>query len=127
VLDHGLPDALAALAATSAIPVGVVADLPRRPSPAIEAIAYFCTAELVTNAVKHSFANEVLVEAYLGQPQAIVLTVTVTDDGVGGADPAQGSGLAGLAERVSTVDGRLTVSSPPGGPTVVTATLPMEA
>jgi hypothetical protein len=125
VLDNGLPDALAALAATSAIPVGVVADLPRRPSPAIEAIAYFCTAELVTNAVKHSFANEVLIEAYLGQPQAIVLTVT--DDGVGGADPGRGSGLAGLAERVSTVDGRLTVSSPPGGPTVVTATLPMEA
>jgi signal transduction histidine kinase len=125
VLDNGLPEALASLAAASAIPVRVTADLPRRPSPAIEAIAYFCAAELVANAVKHSFASEVSLEVHPGPRQAIVLTVT--DDGVGGAGPARGSGLAGLAERVSTVDGSLAVSSPPGGPTVVTIVLPMEA
>jgi signal transduction histidine kinase len=125
VLGNGLPEALASLAAASVIPVRVTTDLPRRPSPAIEAIAYFCAAELVTNAVKHSFANEVVIVVYPERAGAIVLTVT--DDGVGGADPARGSGLAGLAQRVSTVDGRLVVSSPPGGPTVVTAVLPMEA
>jgi signal transduction histidine kinase len=125
VLDNGLPEALASLAAASAIPVRVTADLPRRPSAAIEAIAYFCAAELVTNAVKHSFANEVVIEVHPEPPQAIALIIT--DDGLGGADPARGSGLAGLSQRVSTVDGTLTVSSPPGGPTVVTAVLPMEA
>lgn len=125
VLDNGLPEALASLAAASAIPVRVTADVPRRPSPAIEAIAYFCAAELVTNAVKHSFASAVSVDVQPGPRQAIVLTVT--DDGVGGADPARGSGLSGLAERVSTVDGTLMVSSPPGGPTVATIMLPMEA
>jgi signal transduction histidine kinase len=125
VLDNGLPDALASLAAASAIPVRVTADLPRRPSPAIEAIAYFCAAELVANAVKHSFANEIAIELHSERWSDFALTVT--DDGVGGADVARGSGLSGLAERVSTVDGGLSVSSPPGGPTVVTALLPMEA
>ena len=125
VLDNGLPDALASLAAASAIPVRVTADLPRRPSPAIEAIAYFCAAELVANAAKHSFANEIAIGLHTERWSDFALTVT--DDGVGGADAARGSGLTGLAERVSTVDGRLTVSSPPGGPTVVTAVLPMEA
>lgn len=125
VLDNGLPEALASLAAASAVPLRVTADLPRRPSPAIEAIAYFCVAELVANAVKHSFANEVAINVHPDRPGTIALTVT--DDGLGGAEPARGSGLSGLAQRVSTVDGRLAVSSPPGGPTVVTAVLPMEA
>lgn len=125
VLDNGLPEALASLAAASAIPVRVAADLPRRPSPAIEVIAYFCAAELVTNAVKHSFASAVTIDVNPWPGPAIVLTVA--DDGVGGADPARGTGLSGLAERVSTVDGSLAVSSPPGGPTVVTIMLPMEA
>jgi signal transduction histidine kinase len=125
VLDNGLPEALASLAAASVIPVRVRTDLPRRPSPAIEAIAYFCAAELLANAVKHSFATEVVIEVRSERPQAIMLTVT--DDGVGGADPGRGSGLSGLAQRVSTVDGRLAVSSPPGGPTIVTAVLPTEA
>jgi signal transduction histidine kinase len=130
VLDNGLPEALASLAATSAIPVTVsVSGLdgagPGRPSPAIETIAYFCAAELVANAVKHSFANEVLISA-AATPHG-VLVMTVTDDGVGGADPARGSGLTGLRERVAVVDGLLGISSPPGGPTVVTVELPMEA
>jgi signal transduction histidine kinase len=131
VLDNGLPEALASLAAASAIPVTAsvpglgAADGLRRPSPAIETIAYFCAAELVANAVKHSFANEVFIEAAAG-PHG-VLVMSVTDDGVGGADPARGSGLTGLIERVAVVDGVLCISSPPGGPTVVTVELPMEA
>jgi signal transduction histidine kinase len=78
----------------------------------------------VTNAVKHSFADAVAVEIHSERVRAIVLTVT--DHGVGGADPARGSGLSGLAQRVSTVGGRLAVSSPPGGPTVVTVVLAPE-
>jgi signal transduction histidine kinase len=126
VLDNGLPEALDSLAAASAIPVTVAVPpgLPR-PSPAIETIAYFCAAELVANAVKHSFADHVAINLSAERPD--VLVITVADDGVGGADPARGSGLKGLAERAAVVDGVLGISSPEGGPTVVTVELPMEA
>lgn len=127
VLDNGLPEALASLAAASAIPVTIAADLPWRPSPAIETIAYFCTAELAANAAKHSFANEVTITIHSSAQPPVALILKVADDGVGGADPARGSGLTGLAERVAVVDGVLGISSPPGGPTVVTVELPMEA
>jgi signal transduction histidine kinase len=122
VLDNGLADALATLAAGSAIPATVSADIPRRPKPAIETIAYFCTAELLANAVKHSSASriEITVTEHAG-----TLLLDVTDDGTGGADPAGGGGLAGLAQRVRTVDGRLAISSPPGGPTRVSVELPL--
>ncbi|HEX6677070.1 MAG TPA: sensor domain-containing protein [Actinomycetes bacterium] len=122
VLDNGLGDALATLAATSAIPVELHSDLPRRPTPAIETIAYFCAAELLANAAKHSFANTVRMQATEHDGQ---LLLAVGDDGVGGADPARGSGLSGLAQRVRTVDGRLRIASPPGGPTRVTVELPL--
>jgi signal transduction histidine kinase len=124
VLDTGLADALATLAASGATPVELRADIPTRPTPAIETIAYFCAAELLANAAKHSHANRISVEV-AGREDTLLLRVT--DDGAGGADPARGSGLAGLAQRVSTVDGRLDVASPAGGPTVVTATLPLRA
>jgi signal transduction histidine kinase len=124
VLDNGLADALATLAAGSPVPVELITDIPQRPSPAIETIAYFCTAELLANAVKHSFASKVEIKA---TQRVGVLGLTVTDDGVGGADPARGSGLAGLAQRVSTVDGRLDVASPPGGPTRISLELPLRA
>jgi signal transduction histidine kinase len=127
VLDNGLPDALASLAAASAIPVRVEADVPLRPSPAIETIAFFCASELVANAVKHSFANEVTVNIHTHASRQWSLIMTVSDDGVGGADPAGGSGLSGLAERAAVVDGVLGITSPPGGPTAVTVELPMEA
>lgn len=123
VLDSGLPDALASLAAASPIPARVCADLPRRPSPAIETMAYFCTAELLANAIKHSSANAI--EITIDAERAGVLRVRVTDDGMGGADPARGTGLEGLAQRASTVDGALRVDSPPGGPTTVTVELPL--
>jgi signal transduction histidine kinase len=123
VLDNGLADALATLAAGSAIPVELAADIPARPTPAIETIAYFCAAELLANAAKHSQATRIGLEA-TGRDGTLV--VSVTDDGAGGADP-DGSGLAGLAQRVSTVDGRLEIASPPGGPTRVTVELPLRA
>ena len=124
-LDNGLPGALATLAASSAIPASVTADIGTRPAPAIETIAYFCAAELIANATKHSYANEIKIHIFT--ERAGLLRLDVTDDGVGGADAGHGSGLAGLAQRVSTVDGHLEVSSPPGGPTTVTVKLPLTA
>jgi signal transduction histidine kinase len=123
-LDNGLGDALATLAASSALPVELSVALPERPAPEIETIAYFCAAELLANAAKHSHAHQVTVEV---TERDAVLVLRVSDDGAGGADPARGSGLSGLAQRVRTVDGRVDVVSPPGGPTRITVTLPMRA
>jgi signal transduction histidine kinase len=125
VLDNGLASALATLAASSAIPASVTAGIGPRPAPAIETIAYFCAAELIANATKHSYANQIKINIYT--ERASVLHLEVSDDGIGGADEARGSGLAGLVQRVSTVDGRIDVSSPPGGPTTVTVELPLKA
>jgi signal transduction histidine kinase len=124
VLDSGLAEALATLAAQSIIPVELTADIGERPTPAIETIAYFCAAELLANAAKHSGANRVLMDV---TQRADTLRLLVSDDGVGGADPTRGSGLPGLVQRVRTVDGRLDLTSPPGGPTVVTVELPLRA
>ena len=125
VLDSGLASALATLAASSAIPASVTADIGPRPAPAIETIAYFCAAELIANATKHSYANQIKIKIYTERTG--VLRLEVSDDGIGGADAARGSGLAGLAQRVSTVDGRIDVVSPAGGPTTVTVELPLRA
>jgi signal transduction histidine kinase len=123
-LDNGLADALATLAADSVIPVELDTGIPVRPTPAIEAIAYFCAAELLANAVKHSSANKIEIRV---TGRADVLVLEVSDDGTGGADPARGSGLSGLAQRAAVVDGRLGILSPPGGPTQVTVELPLRA
>ena len=123
-LDTGLADALATLAAGSALPAGLSVSLQDRPAPEIETIAYFCAAELLANAAKHSRANRVTVDLRLRDG---ALELRVGDDGVGGADAARGSGLAGLGQRARTVDGRVEILSPPGGPTLVTVTLPMHA
>jgi len=125
VLDSGLASALASLATSSAIPASVTADIGTRPAPAIETIAYFCAAELIANATKHSYANQIKIKIYTERTG--VLRLEVSDDGIGGADAARGSGLAGLAQRVSTVDGRTDVVSPAGGPTTVTVELPLRA
>jgi signal transduction histidine kinase len=128
VLDAGLADALATLAAGSAIPVRVTVDVPVRPTPAIETIAYFCAAELLANATKHSAANKIDIKGVIaGNERGLVLRLSVSDDGLGGADPRRGSGLSGLARRIGTVDGRLDIVSPPGGPTQITAELPLQA
>ena len=120
--DRGLDAALSGLAALSPVPVDVQVDVPVRPKAAVEAVAYFVVAEALTNVAKHSRAHHatVVVEGH-GYPGT--LHVVITDDGIGGAD-AHGEGLAGLADRVSGVDGTLSVESPSGGPTVISAVLP---
>jgi signal transduction histidine kinase len=128
VLDTGLGEALATLAAGSAIPVTVAAEVSDRPSPAIESIAYFCVAELLTNAIKHSQANKIDITAGIaGSDRGRILRLQLSDDGIGGAETGTGSGLTGLRRRVGTVDGKLSVDSPPGGPTEITVELPMTA
>jgi signal transduction histidine kinase len=124
VLGGGLADALATLADRSAVPVELVTDIPERPSAAIETIAYFSAAELLANVARHSGARHATLEA-VHVPG--LLRVRVTDDGTGGAKPAPNGGLRGLAERVRTVDGRIEISSPAGGPTVITVELPSHA
>jgi signal transduction histidine kinase len=124
VLDKGLADALATLVNRSAVPVELVTDIPERPSDAIETIAYFSAAELLTNVAKHSGARHATLEA-VHVPG--LLRVRVTDDGRGGARPVPNGGLRGLADRVRTVDGRVEIDSPRGGPTTVTVELPSHA
>jgi len=124
VLDQGLGVALTTLAARSGVPVELALDLPERPSAAIETIAYFCAAELLANVAKHSGARHATLEAVHAPG---LLRVRVCDDGCGGARVEARGGLSGLAERIRTVDGRLRLSSPPGGPTTVTVELPSRA
>ena len=123
-LDNGLADALATLAASSAIRAELTTAIPRRPAPAIETIAYFCAAELLANVAKHSGAGRAAIGV---TADGAALRLSVTDDGAGGAVLRPGGGLAGLAQRVAVVDGTLAVSSPDGGPTVVTVDLPLHA
>jgi signal transduction histidine kinase len=104
------------------VPVEVSPVVTVRPSAAIETIAYFCAAELLANAAKHSRANRIAIEV-AEKEEGLVLTVT--DDGVGGAAAMPGGGLAGLLQRVRTVDGAMVIDSPPGGPTQVTVRLPL--
>ncbi|WP_181019536.1 sensor histidine kinase [Nonomuraea typhae] len=121
-LDHGLDTALATLAAArGGIPVEVSVDLPERPGRASESILYFCAAELLANVFKHSHATRAVIEVR-GTPSALMLRVH--DDGYGGAALTSGGGLDGLAARLRPVDGRLTLTSPPGGPTTVVVELP---
>ncbi|MFG3494019.1 sensor histidine kinase [Streptomyces sp. NPDC047928] len=120
-LDQGLSTALATLASDTALPVAATVELTRRPPPAVEAIAYFCAAELLANAAKHSGAPAARVDV---RDLDGALWLTVSDDGRGGAAVGSGSGLTGLLARVRAVDGTLTCDSPPGGPTVVTVVLP---
>jgi signal transduction histidine kinase len=123
-LDRGLAPALGSLADTVAIPVDVSVRTCERPSAAIEAIAYFCAAELLANITKHSGASRAAIS--VGDDQGRIL-ITVTDNGSGGARLAPGGGLAGLCERVQTVDGHLGIDSPAGGPTAITISLPGRA
>ena len=121
ILESGLEAALTTLAARSAVPVRLRVHLPVRPSPAIETILYFCAAELLTNVAKHSAAQHATVDLTHHGDR---LRLRVHDDGVGGAQPGEGSGLAGLADRIRPVDGHVDITSPPAGPTVVTVDLP---
>jgi signal transduction histidine kinase len=119
--DRGLDAALSGIAARMPIPVRLTVDLPRRPAPVIEAVAYFVVSEGLANITKHAQATEA---AVFVQRAGDRLHVIVTDDGVGGADLAGGTGLAGLARRAASVDGTFEIDSPPGGPTLLTVDLP---
>lgn len=119
--DHGLEAALPALAARCPIPARVDVAVSPRPAPAVESAAYFVVAEALTNVARHSKATSVFITA---RREGDVLTIEVRDDGAGGAQAAPNGGLAGLTDRVDALDGRLTVSSPEGGPTVVRMEVP---
>ena len=118
--DRGLAAALDGLGRRSAIPVTVQAEIPHRPPPVVETAAYFVAAEALTNAAKHAGGAAARV---LAREEGETLVVEVADSGRGGADPA-GGGLTGLRHRVEALDGRLVVTSPVGGGTVVRAELP---
>ncbi|MEU6743064.1 sensor histidine kinase [Streptosporangium sandarakinum] len=117
---HGLPETLAGVAERASVKVTVACELPERPPAAVETAAYFVASEAVTNAAKHSGATLVTIDV---RREGTMVVVRVEDDGMGGAD-ATGGGLTGLARRVAALDGRFTVTSPPGGPTVIEAELP---
>jgi signal transduction histidine kinase len=119
--DRGLDAAISALAGRSPVPVAVMVDLDERLPDTIESTAYFVVAESLTNIAKHSVATEAEVRIFCERD---LLVVEVRDNGVGGADPATGSGLRGLADRVIALDGRLIVDSPRGGPTRIRAEIP---
>ncbi|MGN9779303.1 histidine kinase [Micromonospora sp. H33] len=119
--ERGLDGAVQALALTVSPPVEVDLDLPGSPPAAVESAAYFAVAELLTNVSKHSAASRAWVRlGYSGG----ALRMEVGDDGRGGASLDAGTGLAGVRRRLAAFDGTMTVTSPPGGPTVVTMELP---
>jgi signal transduction histidine kinase len=119
--DRGLDAALSGIAARAPLPVRLQVDVPERPSPTVEAVAYFVASEALTNAVRHAGAAQVRIVA---TRDGDVLRMTITDDGIGGAEPARGTGLTGLRQRVGSVDGTFRITSPAGGPTVITVELP---
>ena len=128
--DRGLDAALSGLAARAPLPVRLRVDVPRPASPSVEAVAYFIVSEALTNVAKHAQATRAEVTV---TRDGDVLRVAVTDDGSGGAVPAEGddagagTGLRGLTQRAAAVDGTLTLDSPPGGPTIIAAELPCES
>ncbi len=130
--DRGLGAAVAGLASRTPIPVDVDVQLAERPAPSVESAAYFMISECLTNVGRHSGATRARVtvavtDAHGGSGADRRVTVTVSDNGAGGAEPTRGTGLRGLAERVQGVDGRFLLTSPPGGPTMVRADLPFLA
>ncbi|WP_245592632.1 sensor histidine kinase [Actinomadura rifamycini] len=119
--ERGLEGAVAALALTLPLPVDVRIGLPGRADAPVESAAYFAVAETLANVVKHSAARRAWVQV---EHDGARLLVIVGDDGTGGADPAGGSGLRGIERRLAAFDGTMAVTSPTGGPTVVTMELP---
>jgi signal transduction histidine kinase len=119
--DRGLDAALSALAARSSVPVDVQVDVAERPPASVEAAAYFVVSEALANVTKHARASRASVTVRRSGDR---LTVQVQDDGVGGASVGEGTGLAGLRDRVSALDGELHLLSPEGGPTVLMVEIP---
>jgi signal transduction histidine kinase len=119
--DRGLDAALSSVAARSPVPVRLDVDVPHRPSPTAEAVAYFVVSEALTNVARHAQARHVDVCV---EREGDRLLVSVADDGLGGATEKPGSGLAGLRDRVQAVDGTFSLTSPPGGGTTMTVEVP---
>jgi signal transduction histidine kinase len=119
--DRGLGHAVRALALDTALPVELDVNLPGRLTAPVESACYFAVAEALANAVKHSGARRVHVRIEHADD---LLRIEVADDGVGGVDPARGTGLHGVERRLGTFDGILAVSSPPGGPTMIAMEVP---
>jgi signal transduction histidine kinase len=119
--DRGLVDAIRALALDSPLRVRVTGELPARAPAPVESAAYFAVSELLANVAKHAGAPGAEVDLRYEQD---ALRISVADDGAGGADPARGTGLRGIERRLAAFDGVLAVSSPAGGPTVITMELP---
>jgi signal transduction histidine kinase len=119
--DRGLADAVRALALDTPLHTQLDIDLRGDVEMPVGAAVYFAVAEALANAVRHSGARTVRI--HLGH-SAGLLRAQVTDDGAGGADPARGTGLAGVERRLATFDGILAISSPPGGPTIVAIEVP---
>jgi signal transduction histidine kinase len=124
--DRGLAEAVRALALDSPVRTTVNAELTGRLDAPVESACYFGIAEALTNAVKHAEASAIQIDIrYVrGQQEAGMLRIEAVDDGIGGADPARGTGLAGVEKRLATFDGVLAVSSPIGGPTIVVMEVP---
>jgi signal transduction histidine kinase len=131
--ERGLDGAVRALALTLPLPVDVHIDLSGRPGGGpgpsgqgrleapVESAAYFAVAEMLANVVKHSGARRAWLQIEHTGDRLIMI---IGDDGTGGADPAAGSGMRGIERRLAAFDGTMAVTSPPGGPTVVTLELP---
>ncbi|MFH7335894.1 sensor histidine kinase [Streptomyces sp. KHY 26] len=119
--ERGLGDAVRALALRLPLPAEVAVELPGRADAPVESAAYFAVSEVLTNAAKHSGADRIWIDLHHTDGR---LRITVTDNGRGGAAVGAGSGLAGVEKRLGTFDGVLAVSSPAGGPTMVTMELP---
>jgi signal transduction histidine kinase len=124
--DRGLADAVQALALDLPLPTEVDIELAGRPEGPVESACYFAVAETLANAAAHASAHSVQVRMrHSGRGRAAgLLRIEVTDDGIGGADAANGTGLAGVERRLATFDGILAISSPAGGPTVIAMEVP---
>jgi signal transduction histidine kinase len=122
--DRGLKAAIESLALDLSLPVEVTGETPVGLPPPVESAAYFTVAECLANVAKHAQASRAWVEL---TTSADTLSIVVGDDGRGGADPASGSGMRGVARRLAAFDGTMTVSSPRGGPTLVTLEVPCDS
>ncbi|MGI5352033.1 sensor histidine kinase [Streptomyces sp. CA-250714] len=122
--ERGLGDAAQALALRMQLPVEVDIELPGRFAEPVESAAYFAVSEVLTNAVKHAGSEHIWLDIHYSYDAGGMLRISVTDDGQGGADISKGSGIAGIERRLGTFDGILAISSPPGGPTMVTMEIP---
>jgi signal transduction histidine kinase len=114
LVDHGLEAAVLEVADRSPMPVSVQLTLPSRLPPPIEAAAYFVVSEALSNVAKHAQAASCDVTGWVERDR---LVITITDDGVGGAQAGAGTGLTGLVTRLDALGGTLDIDSPPGGPT----------